>query len=182
MAIDISNYLKASGLFAKVSYFDRVFSDMHNMPFMNNRFDIAFGSAVLHHSKDLEKAFNEISRVLRPGGRLVLINESARGILEKVSPAIKEINKRGFSDTSYTIKEWKKGAVQGGFKRVKIEFLSLADDYVTKHKKRGSKINIKLSIAHFIRAHRRLEGFLLFLLIPLRVLFRPRSWRLVCYK
>ena len=181
-ALDISNYLKASNVFVKKAYFDRIFSDMHNMPFADDAFDIVFASAALHHSKDLKAVFEEIRRVLKPGGRVILINESARGIFEKTHPVYKEMNDKGFGDTCYTLSEWKKGALEAGFKNVKIEFLSIADDYITRHKNRGSKDTIKLNLAYFIKNHKKLESFLLSLLIFERFLFRPKSWRLVSYK
>ncbi len=47
-----------------------------DLPFDSNRFDVAFGRAVLHHTKDLRAACREIFRVLRPEeGRLVAVRE-----------------------------------------------------------------------------------------------------------
>ena len=182
VALDISNYLKVSDFFIKEAYFDRMFSDMHYMPFVDNTFDIVFGSAVLHHSKNLKNAFSEILRVLKPGGRLVLINEAARGVLEKVHTVYKKMEEKGFSDTAYTLPEWKKGAQEAGFRRIKTIFLSIADDYITKYKNRNSKHTFKVELAYFFRKHRRIESFLLFFLILPRLLFRPRSWRIIAYK
>ena len=54
VALDISKYLVASRLYIKDAYFDRVFSDMHELPFRENTFDTVFCSAVLHHSKNLD--------------------------------------------------------------------------------------------------------------------------------
>jgi len=182
VALDISNYLKVSDLFVKEAYFDRVFSDMHFMPFIDNTYDIVFGSAILHHSKNLRDIFEEIRRVLKPGGKLVLINEASRGILEKVHPVFKQMEERGFADTSYTVPGFIKGARRGGFRKIRIIFSSLADDYITRHKNRDSKLNFKIRLALFFQRHRNLESFiLLFTIIP-RVLFRPKSWKLICYK
>lgn len=182
VALDISNYLKVSDLYVGKAYFERLFSDMHRMPFPDNTFDIVFGSAVLHHSKDLKEAFAEICRVLKPGGRLVLINEAARGALERVHPVFKKMEEKGFGDTSYTIVAWIRGARAGGFKRVKAVFSSLADDYIMKYKNRGRSCTVKVRAAYFFKKHRRLEGFLLFFMIIPRLLFRPKSWKLICRK
>ena len=182
VAIDISNYLKVSNLFIEEAYFERIFSDMHDIPFMDNTFDIVFGSAVLHHSKDLIAAFTEIHRVLKPGGKLALINESARGVFEKVHPVFKDMDRKGFGDTSYSIPEWRHGAVRAGFKNIKIDFLSIVDDYISRHESRGSRETFKLKAAYFLRKNRWLEKVILFLLLLPRYFFRPKSWRLLCSK
>lgn len=182
VATDISNYLKVSNLFVKKAYFDRMFSDMHNIPFIDNTFDIVFGAAVLHHSKDLKKVFMEIHRVLKPEGRLVLINETSRGMLERIHPVYKEMEEKGYGDTAYTLAEWRKSARAGGFKKARIDFLSLADDYVTRRKNRGAKLNFKLRLAYFFKKHRKLERLVSSMTILPRFIFRPKSWRLICYK
>jgi len=183
VATDISNYLKVSDLFIKQAYFERIFSDMHYIPFMDNSFDIVFGSAILHHSKDLKKVFSEIFRVLKPGGKLFVINEAARGVFEKVHPVFKKMEEKGFADTSYTIPEFIKGAKTGGFRRVKAVFSSLADDYILRRKNRNpNERTFKLELANFFKNHRRIEWFIAFFLILPRLLFRPKSWKLICYK
>ena len=182
VALDISNYLKVSSLFVKNAYYDRVFSDMHNIPFQDSTFDIVFGAAVVHHSNNLKAVFNEIHRVLKPGGKIMLINEPSRGIFEKVHPVFEEMEKKGFGDVSYTIPEWLKGARVGGFRRLKIEFLSLADDYITRHRNRDTQDNFKLRLAYFFKDHRGIEKLVLSMLILPRLLFRQKSWRLVGYK
>ena len=182
VALDISNYLKVADLYIKKAYFERVFSDMHKMPFLDNSFDIVFGSAILHHSKRLEDVFKEIRRILVPGGRFVLINEASRGVLEKVHPVFKEMEEKGFQDTSYTVPQFNQAAKRAGFKKVKVIFSSLADDYVTKYKSRGSKYTFKVRLAQFFKKHKRLENIVLFFMIPSRLMFRPKSWKLIGYK
>src|SRR5579875_803799 len=46
-------------------------AEAESLPFADESFDLVLGHAVLHHLPDLEKAFSEFHRVLRPGGRLV---------------------------------------------------------------------------------------------------------------
>lgn len=45
------------------------------LPFAEDSFDLVFGHAVLHHLPDLDGAFAELRRVLRPGGALVFCGE-----------------------------------------------------------------------------------------------------------
>jgi ubiquinone/menaquinone biosynthesis C-methylase UbiE len=48
------------------------------LPFDDATFDLVFGHAVLHHLPDLDRAFGEFMRVLRPGGRLFFAGEPSR--------------------------------------------------------------------------------------------------------
>jgi SAM-dependent methyltransferase len=48
------------------------------LPFDDESFDLVFGHAVLHHIPDLEKAFAEFRRVLRPGGMIAFAGEPSR--------------------------------------------------------------------------------------------------------
>ena len=52
--------------------------DAAELPFADERFDLVLGHAVLHHLPDLERAFAEFSRVLRPGGTLFFAGEPSR--------------------------------------------------------------------------------------------------------
>ena len=48
------------------------------LPFEDESFDLVFGHAVLHHIPDLERAFAEFRRVLRPGGAIAFAGEPSR--------------------------------------------------------------------------------------------------------
>jgi SAM-dependent methyltransferase len=63
----------ALGLEAKT-----VATEAERLPFEDESFDLVFGHAVLHHIPDLEKAFAEFRRVLRPGGALAFCGEPSR--------------------------------------------------------------------------------------------------------
>ena len=48
------------------------------LPFGDDEFDLVFGHAVLHHLPDLDVAFHEFRRVLRPGGVVAFCGEPSR--------------------------------------------------------------------------------------------------------
>jgi ubiquinone/menaquinone biosynthesis C-methylase UbiE len=48
------------------------------LPFPDESFDLVFGHAVLHHLPDLDGAFREFARVLRPGGIVAFCGEPSR--------------------------------------------------------------------------------------------------------
>ena len=48
------------------------------LPFPDSSFDLVLGHAVLHHLPNLEAAFAEFARVLRPGGRIAFCGEPSR--------------------------------------------------------------------------------------------------------
>jgi len=53
-------------------------TEAEELPFEDESFDLVFGHAVLHHIPDLEKAFAEFRRVLRPGGAIAFAGEPSR--------------------------------------------------------------------------------------------------------
>ena len=57
---------------------DTVACDAEQLPFADESFDLVFGHAVLHHLPDLDRAFSEFLRVLRPGGVVWFAGEPSR--------------------------------------------------------------------------------------------------------
>ncbi|HEV7196579.1 MAG TPA: class I SAM-dependent methyltransferase [Pedococcus sp.] len=53
-------------------------ADAERIPYDDNTFDIVVGHAVIHHIPDVEAAFAEMLRVLKPGGRFVVAGEPTR--------------------------------------------------------------------------------------------------------
>jgi ubiquinone/menaquinone biosynthesis C-methylase UbiE len=52
--------------------------DAEDLPFADGTFDLVLGHAVLHHLPDLDRAFRELHRVLRPGGTAFFAGEPSR--------------------------------------------------------------------------------------------------------
>jgi SAM-dependent methyltransferase len=52
--------------------------DAESLPLADGSFDLVLGHAVLHHIPDLERAFAEFHRVLRPAGVLAFAGEPSR--------------------------------------------------------------------------------------------------------
>jgi len=55
-----------------------VATEAEQLPFDHESFDLVFGHAILHHIPNLELAFSEFFRVLRPGGTLAFCGEPSR--------------------------------------------------------------------------------------------------------
>ncbi len=53
-------------------------ADAERIPYDDGVFDLVVGHAVLHHIPDVEQAFREMLRVLKPGGRFVFAGEPTR--------------------------------------------------------------------------------------------------------
>jgi ubiquinone/menaquinone biosynthesis C-methylase UbiE len=57
---------------------ETVATEAEALPFEDESFDIVFGHAVLHHIPDLDRAFAEFKRILRPGGVIAFCGEPSR--------------------------------------------------------------------------------------------------------
>jgi ubiquinone/menaquinone biosynthesis C-methylase UbiE len=57
---------------------ETVATEAEELPFEDESFDLVFGHAILHHIPDLDRAFAEFRRVLRPGGAIAFCGEPSR--------------------------------------------------------------------------------------------------------
>ena len=56
--------------------------DVQQLPFDDGRFDAAVAAWMLYHVPDVGRAIDELHRILRPGGRLVAVTNSAWNLAE----------------------------------------------------------------------------------------------------
>ncbi len=48
-------------------------ADAENLPFENDTFDVVYSFGVLHHTPNTQKAIDEVRRVLKPGGKIIIM-------------------------------------------------------------------------------------------------------------
>lgn len=48
-------------------------ADAEDLPFEDDSFDVVYSFGVLHHTPDTQKAINEVHRVLKPGGKIIIM-------------------------------------------------------------------------------------------------------------
>lgn len=59
---------------AKARLFDARVGDVEDMPYQDNFFDTVFARAIIHHLEEPERGVTELTRVLKPEGRMILMD------------------------------------------------------------------------------------------------------------
>ncbi|WP_312754575.1 class I SAM-dependent methyltransferase [Rummeliibacillus suwonensis] len=70
LSIDMLQKIKKN---TKNSKINLVVNDAHSLPFRNNTFDLIILQQVIHHLRHPERAMMEIGRVLKKGGKILLL-------------------------------------------------------------------------------------------------------------
>jgi SAM-dependent methyltransferase len=117
VALDISTGIlrDAEAQFASGVFFDRVAATMTALPFVDATFDLVFASATIHHSDALETAFGEFARVLKRGGKAILVNEPVQGILRSADSFGAEDKAAGMNEHIYRLRDYRSAAARAGF-------------------------------------------------------------------
>ncbi|MGH2932904.1 MAG: class I SAM-dependent methyltransferase [Gaiellaceae bacterium] len=61
---------------------ETIVGDVVDLPFLDGSFDCTVAAWMLYHASDLDRALEELRRVLRPGGRLIAATSSERNLAE----------------------------------------------------------------------------------------------------
>jgi SAM-dependent methyltransferase len=103
LGVDLSDAVdKAQSLCADLPNVAIVQADLLNLPLADSAFDFAFSIGVLHHSPDPRRAFAQVARRVKPGGKLAVwlyrqntppqewINSALRAVTTRTSPRLLE--------------------------------------------------------------------------------------------
>lgn len=64
-------------------YFERILESMTHLPFRKATLDAITFNASFHHTPDMEKTLSECFRVLKPGGKIAMVNEEFASLRQK---------------------------------------------------------------------------------------------------
>jgi ubiquinone/menaquinone biosynthesis C-methylase UbiE len=102
--------------------------DIENLPFREASFDICFCGYALHHFPNINKAVIEFTRVLKPGGTLVLAEPNGSNPVVILNNGIKNLFRGWLAETAldtpneviHKIKTYTNILEQQGYEQVKI--------------------------------------------------------------
>lgn len=82
---------------------ERVLADMNDLPFFDNTFDVIIISATSHHSSQLNQVISEISRVLKRGGKCLMINDPLWGLIKSLGGKCRASRHKLIHENEYSI-------------------------------------------------------------------------------
>ena len=77
----------------KDSRFSFIVADCHDIPYEDKHFDMVIANHVLFYCNDIDKACSEISRVIKPGGRLICSTYGTEHMIE-ITKLVQEFDAR----------------------------------------------------------------------------------------
>lgn len=135
-----SNIGSASGLSsARTLQTDRPFdmaqTDWEALPFPADSFDIVFCRAALHHSENIAKTLAELARVLRPGGKLLTLNDHsiARGADLPAFLASHPFTSFGVAENAHTLADYRRAFNKAGLKIQQVTDLVSAEQLLASY-------------------------------------------------
>jgi SAM-dependent methyltransferase len=98
-----------------------VLGDMNRLPFRDGTFDVVLLSATSHHSPDLPGLMAELSRVTRPGGWVLLLNDPTLGLFKHALDRFGMGTRKGgdrhslVNENEYPVSAYRRLARRSGF-------------------------------------------------------------------
>lgn len=92
-AVDVSDSGLAEASRRAAEFSSIVFqkASVLDLPFEDNSFDFVWSAGVIHHTSDFDRALNQLTRVLKPQGKLFLLVYGAGGLRWKAVQALRPI-------------------------------------------------------------------------------------------
>lgn len=129
IALDIAT-AELQGLFTAdyfiddgTSYFERVLGSMYDMPLASGSLDYVFCCEVLHHNDidSLRRTFRECFRVLKPGGQVLVVNETLKTGRDPVGVHVEAVAQfEGYEHAHWALR-YRIEAIRAGFSTRLIE-------------------------------------------------------------
>jgi SAM-dependent methyltransferase len=96
---------------------ERTLADMNCLPYRDEVFDLVLLSATSHHSPNLDLTVKEVTRVLRPGGAALFLNDPINGWFKRLGGRISHENRSGLvHENEYSIWQYHRA-----FRRNRLE-------------------------------------------------------------
>jgi len=95
--------------------FNLILTDMGMLPFDDSSIDLISSSSAIHHAPSLKSTLKEISRILKPDGQVVIINEPVSALLRRRRDYGHE-REKGANENCYWVHEYIQFSKKAGLK------------------------------------------------------------------
>ena len=101
------------------SYFmwpEKTVADMNNLPYAAGSFDIVVMSATSHHSTNLQATIQELSRITKKGGAVLMINDPIKGLIKSMGGCTEHDRDSLIHENEFTLSHYRKMFRKYGFR------------------------------------------------------------------
>jgi SAM-dependent methyltransferase len=81
-------------------------ADAEHLPFADNTFDVVYSFGVLHHTPNTQKAIDEVHRVLKPGGRVIIMLYHTGSVHVYLGAPLYRIARKLRPGTQSVVEDW----------------------------------------------------------------------------